>query len=226
MRNQPPSRSSVSNCGVSCTHQKSDESSPEAGEIFIHYNVYRDGVRIATADTIAAPTYTDYLAIPGVEHAYTVTWTANVSGDLLESEPQDVPATVTVGFRSGWLHQVDDSTLAHALLVHDASIASEQEVSYRRARGRRLPTAFVGGGRARTLQVTPDPEALGDPALWAFLREVQDRQFTAAAVFCLRFGYRAGERYFVQLDGLDEQHATALDRIRLRFREVHFDEEV
>lgn len=203
-----------------------DEPNPGEDELFIQYNVHRDGVRIAIIETIATPTYTDYLALPGVEHAYTVTWSANVSGDVQESDPQGVPATVTVAFRSGWLHQVDDSTLAHALLVHDASVASEQEVSYRRARGRRLPTAFVGGGRARTLQVTPDPEALADPALWAFLREVQDRQYTAAAVLCLRLGYRAAERYFVQLDGLDEQHATALDRVRLRFREVHFDEEV
>ena len=203
-----------------------DEIVPVGDEVFIQYNVYRDDVRIAVVDTIAAPTYPDYLAIPGVEHSYTVTWMANVSGDVLESDPQAVPATVTIAFRSGWLHQVDDSTLAHALLVHDASIASEQEVSYRRARGRRLPTAFVGGGRARTLQVTPDPEALADPALWTFLREVQEHQYTAAAVFCLRLGYRAGERYFVQVDALDEQHATSLDRVHLRFREVHFDEEV
>ena len=203
-----------------------DAPTPTVDELFIHYNVYRDGVRIAVVEGIATTTYTDYLAIPGVEHAYTVTWTANVSGDVQESDPQAVPPTVTVAFRSGWLHQVDDSALAHPLLVRDADIASEQEVSYRRARGRRLPTAFVGGGRARTLQVTPDPEALADPALGVFLREVQDRQYTVGGLFCLRLGYRAGERYFVQLDGLEEQHATTLDRVRLRFREVQFEEEV
>ena len=47
-----------------------------------------------------------------------------------------------------------------------------------------------------------------------------------ASLLCLRLGYREGERYFVQLDGLEEQHGSGLDRVRLGFREVHFDEEV
>ena len=78
-----------------------DEAIPEVGEIFVHYNVYRDGVRIATVDTIATPTYTDYLAIPGVAHAYTVTWSANVSGADFDRVNAILPDTIAIRMDDG-----------------------------------------------------------------------------------------------------------------------------
>ncbi len=199
---------------------------PTEGETFVQYNVYRDGLRIAVVNDLGVTSYLDHLAVPRTQHAYTVTWTANVSGDVLESEPQDAPVAASVAFRGGWLHEVATPDLASPLLVREAGVTSDQEVTYRRARGRSLPSAFVGAGRGRDLRLTPAPESLADPALWAFLRELQARQFEAGALLCLRLGYREGERYFVQLDGLEEQHGSGLDRVRLGFREVHLDEEV
>ena len=199
---------------------------PTEGETFVQYNVYRDGLRIAVIDDVGVTSFLDHLAVPRTQHVYAVTWTANVSGDVLESEPQDAPVSASVAFRGGWLHEVASPDLATPLLVREAGVTSDQELTYRRARGRSLPSAFVGAGRGRDLRLTPAPESLGDPALWAFLRDLQARQFEAGALLCLRLGYREGERYFVQLDGLEEQHASGLDRVRLGFREVHFDEEL
>src|SRR5690606_36604119 len=128
----------------------------EPGEVetFVQYNVYRDGLRIATVGEVGVTSYLDALASTRVQLTYTVTWTANVSGDLLESEPQPAPASASLAFRGGWLHQVGDDTLAQPLRIRDASVASEQEITYRRARGRALASAFVGTGLGRRLALT------------------------------------------------------------------------
>ncbi len=201
-----------------------DEVVPDSGEVFIQYNVYRDGVRIAVIPTIATPYYDDYTAIPGVEHEYEVSWFANVSGDVVESDRAE--ATATLAFRGGWVHDVADPAYHARIWVRGLRSTSEQEIQYRRSRGRRQPTAFVSGLYARHLDVEVIPEAVDEPGMWDALRTLQDRQFTHAAVLCLRLGYRSGERYFVQIDGLEEAHDVALTSPSIRFREVHREEEV
>jgi len=221
-------------------HVTWDASEPSAGETFVQYNVKRRRaahtdafgrevaagpyVRIAALADIDATAFSDHHTGSGISHEYAVTWTANVSGDLLESDEQEPPGTGVVSWRGAYLHDPADSDVYTQLLVREISVDQQQEQSVLRARGRREDTVFVGEGFARLYEVTPVTERIQERGAWERLRGMLDRQFTGAS-YCLRIAY-SGDVVFGTLEALRVQDRTALNEPAFRFRETHFEEAV
>ncbi|MBM4414895.1 MAG: hypothetical protein FJ035_01190 [Chloroflexi bacterium] len=217
-----------------------DAAEPTIDEAFVQYSVkrrraaYTDAfgraiaattyVRIAVLDDIDGTVFTDHHTGSGVEHEYAVTWTANVSGDVLESEEQEPPVAGTVSWSGGYLHDPADPSVYTAVLVREAGVEQQQEQTTLRARGRREDTLFVGEGFQRAYEVTPANDPIRDRGAWDRLRAMLDRQFSGAS-YCLRIAY-SGEVVFGRLESLRVQDRTALTQPAFKFSETHYEEAV
>lgn len=214
----------------------------EEGQVFLQYNVYRrvaaqmdafglavtsgPWVRIATVAGLANTTYDDHGAGNGHAYQYAVTWTANVSGDVLESALQQPPTDGSVTWaRGAYLHDVAQPGYYTYVLAREVAVAQSQQQTQVRARGRREPTVFVGEGYARSFDLQPLPEHWDDPAAWRRLRALLDRQYTHGATYCLRL--TGGEEVaFGTLAPAERASRANLYEQRVRFFETAYEEAV
>ena len=197
---------------------------PGGGQTFVQYNVYRDGVRIAVITAIATVTFTDYNTGSGTSHTYAVTWTANVSGSLLESAQATVAGSVT--FTGTFLHAVDLPSAYAEIPCTNVQLSRAQDIAYQRARGRSVPTAFINQLEAHVITMTLDHFALRDRTYWNELLVLQTRQRVNGSTLCLRWGYGSGEVYFVGLDGIARVDDPQWYTPTLPFHEVFYSEVV
>src|SRR5690606_30147131 len=70
---------------------------------------YADWVNVASLDDAASPQYTYDRVASGREYEFAVTVTANVFGDVLESDKQSPPVTGSVNLDAWYLQEVDGS---------------------------------------------------------------------------------------------------------------------
>lgn len=212
---------------------------PGPGQTFVQYNVKRRRaahsdafgrtvpagpyVRIAVRD-ITARAYADHHTGSGVRYEYAVTWTADVSGDVLESEEQEPPVAGEVAWRGGFIHDPADPAVYAPVLAREVGVEQHQQQTTLRARGRREDTVFVGEGFGRAYEVGVIPTQIHDRVPYERLRAMLDRQF-AGATYCLRLGH-SGEVVFGRLDALRRQDRTGLSLPAVRFHETHYAEAV
>lgn len=202
-----------------------DEYEPDDGDVFVAYDLKRLNPHTGEVETVATVTdvetteYHDYLAFPGA-NTYQLTVTVDRLGAIIESDPVEVSG-VEFAWRGVWLHEVQDATEQARLQASSLDHQVQQGQTYRLAAGRRRETLFTGPLMARTLAMELVPEDLRQSGQYDALERLLDRQYTAGAVLCVRYGARAGARYIVQVDGgPSEELAGALSRPRVTLREV------
>ena len=192
---------------------------------FVSYNLKRLNLEtevwdvIATIEEIDTTNWHDYLAFPG-SNSYRLTVTVDRLGAIIESDPDEVTG-VEFTWRGLWGHEVQDASQQVRLQASTVQQRVQQGQTYRLAAGRRHETLFAGPLLARTLALELIPEDLRDPVTVTALERLLDRQYTAGAVLCVRWGARAGARYIVQIDGgVDESLSGGLGRPSLPLRRV------
>lgn len=213
---------------------------PTEGQVFVQYNLYRrraahtgpfgeavaagPRTRIAVVSDIETLAHTDHQVGAALEYAYTVTWTANIAGTVLESDEQAAPGTGEVSWRGGFLHDPADSAIFTPVRVREASVEQGQQQELLRARGRREDTLFVGEGFSRRYDLTLTPAAIRDRAPYERLRVMLDRQFAGAA-YCLRLA-TSGEVVFGRLALIARRDRAGVTTPAMRFVETAYQEGV
>lgn len=181
-------------------------------------------VRIAVIDDLSVHAYTDHHTGSGVGHEYALTWTASVSGDLLESDEQAGPPASAATWHGAFVHDPADPVVYATVLAREVGVEQRQQQAALRVRGRREDTMFVGEGFGRTYELGLAPSVISDRTAYDRLRAMLDRQFAGAA-YCLRIGH-SGEVVFGRLDALRRQDRTGLALPAVRFHESHYREAV
>ncbi|MCK9495210.1 MAG: hypothetical protein M0R75_06905 [Dehalococcoidia bacterium] len=197
----------------------------DVGDEFVSYNLKRLNLEtevwdvIATIEDIETTDWLDYLAFPG-SNSYRLTVTVDRLGAIIESDPDEVTG-VEFEWRGLRTHEIQDASEWVSLQASTVQQRVEQGQTYRLAAGRRHETLFAGPLMARTLRLELIPEDLRDPVTVTALERLLDRQYTAGAVLCVRWGARPGARYIVQIDGgIDEALSGGLGRPSLPLRRV------
>ena len=183
-------------------------------------------VRIAAETTEEVLRYDDYTAASGTTYSYAVTVSATIGGSTLESVKQSPPVEGALTFGATFLHMLADPEKFNEITAKAVTITPQQEVSHRRARGRRQPTAFIGEGLGNRIELGSVAEKSDDVDGWDELVDLVDQQFSSGATLCLRIGHRAGATHFVTLDNLEGRDAQAFTWRRISCTEIYYDEAV
>lgn len=207
-----------------------DAVAPSSPWSFIEYNVYKrergaaEWRRVHIEREIGKTEWTDYSVKSTLEFDYAVTWVASnaFTGEILESNKQSPAMSGMVVFNAIYLHEAGDPTRFIKLSSGHAQVSANQNITYDRARGRSLPTAYVG--QLLSKKITVDSVPQWDRDLWDFIAQEQERQYTERAVMVLRLGY-ARQSYYVQMETPQETHVPVRYTTSLTFQEIFYDEE-
>lgn len=185
-----------------------------------------DWVNVAVIDDQGQTSF-DYLSpSSGQDYEFTVTVTANVFGDIIESDKQ-TPVHDSVTFTSWVLQEVDDENPRFSQVsAGGAEVSVEQEIAFVRPRGRTAPTAQIGEFEASTITFSGVPlYHATERTEWNQVIDMVRRQRTHASVYLLRAPHRP-ERWYVQLDPLARADDIPVGSLSVNFRQVHYSESV
>lgn len=206
--------------------------SPAGAETFVSYDVYRRKAgevawtRIAAIDDRLDVQYKDYGVISRQWYEYAIVWEAQTASGILVSPFQTPPPISMVRYDWNFLHEYDNPSFWVPLLAFDVNVTSTADVQYRRAWGRRKPTAFVGEGWSESIEVTGLEQMRANKERWDQFRNLISRQYTAGSVLVLRSGIDRTLHY-VQLSQVSRGTVNQLQYTpSLSLQEVHYDEAV
>lgn len=217
--------------GVTLPHVLVEWSASNTEQQFVRYNIYRrqagetEYVRIAWVDLASRFDYRDYTAQSRVVYEYVVTISTLVAGEELESAIPAVPVQGSVIFDWTYIHDISNPPEAYCAFYSLASdVEIEQEVEFRKAWGRRYPTAFVGELEGATIRLRGLPD-VHRGEVWQAMRNVHSQQRLTAALYCVRPGM-SGEKYFVNVASLKKSVGRRQYEPQVDLVETFFDEAV
>lgn len=190
-----------------------------------HKVAIHDWVRIAEIDDSAKNFFTDRRTASGQIYQYTVTATATVYGETVESERQSPPSADSNTHTKIAIHNVNNESDYILIKGRASRLIPTLESAYVQARGRQQRTAQYGELEDSRIVIEPITHLLADKTDWDLLRTFFTKQREAGAIFCVRPGHSA-ESYYVQIDTLVRNDSPKWWAGSIELQEVYFDEEV
>ena len=196
---------------------------------FLRYNVYRrtpdesEWTLIKEITNKGVNFYQDYLVKSGQSYVYSITQTANIGGEEVESEhPTSVSGSVT--YLDTFIHAVQRPDIYTQVFTEERTIQIMQETRFLQSWSRIKPVAHVGHseGRQIILQTRLGWDIYEE--IWNATVDVFSSQRTRGSVLCLRG--EDGSLFYCQMTNPMRSDQKMIAAPILTFQEVHWIEGV